>query len=81
MRGQANPYNNVGQSGVRLPLFLRDALRSKVALSQGEWNTQRLVSEAVEWFLVEALGEDELVEEAWTMHGGPPGLREEHRPR
>lgn len=80
MRGRANPYHDVGQSGVRLPLFLRDAVRTYVAVSRGQWTVQRLVSEAVEHFLAE-LGQDEIVEEAWQEHGGPAGLRDEHRPR
>lgn len=72
MHGRADPETDYAQSGVRLPRYVLDAVRVVVATSRGQWNGQRLVTEAVKAFIP-----PEILVEAWREHGGkehPPGI-------
>lgn len=66
MHGPTNPERDLAQTGVRLPKYVMDAVRSVVVTSRGQWTMQALIAEAVKSFIP-----PEILHEAWTQHGGP----------
>lgn len=78
-RSRDNPWKVPRQVASELPAFLREYLRTSVALTGGEEKLKDLLADAIILLAVER-EELELLEDAWIGEGGPPGAREDMRP-
>jgi hypothetical protein len=67
MYGRVDPEQDRGQTGVRLPRYVTDAVRVLAATSRGSLTMQDIVTEAVKAYLP-----GDVLYTAWLRHGGEP---------
>lgn len=67
MYGRVDPEQDRGQTGVRLPRYVSDAVRVLAATSRGRLSMQDVVTEAVKAYLP-----GDVLYAAWLRHGGEP---------
>jgi hypothetical protein len=67
MYGRVDPEQDRGQTGVRLPRYVTDAVRVLSATSRGRLSMQDVVTEAVKAYLPH-----DVLYAAWLRHGGEP---------
>jgi hypothetical protein len=66
LHGRVNPEDDRGQTGVRLPRYVTDAVRAVAHSSRGKLSMQDIVTAAVKAHLP-----GEVLTQAWAEHGGP----------
>lgn len=67
MHGPVDPEQDRGQTGIRLPRYVTDAVRLVAATSRGRLAMQDIVTEAVKAYLPA-----DVLHQAWVQHGGAP---------
>lgn len=66
LHGRVNPEDDRGQTGVRLPRYVTDAVRAVANSSRGKLSMQDVVTAAVKAYLPE-----QVLTRSWAEHGGP----------